>query len=252
VQPRVERQIFDLVHPEDDPRKPRELSWYDYVVMLLQIGAAIEHALMVQYLYAAYSLADQESASPDDRKSVRRWREILLAIAREEMGHLLTVQNILSLLGGPFNLDRGDYPWDIPFDAFPFQLEPLTKGSLACYVYAEMPPDRDNDPELMAIKEVAEQHVATNPNKRPLQGHVGHVGTLYDYVIRILGDRKKVPDVCFRNSVLGQFGWDEWGRNYRGDPKVNSAQSASGQSANQESGDARGCHYCAGGTFRTG
>jgi hypothetical protein len=241
VQPRVERQIFDLIHPEDDPRKPRELSWYEYVIMLLQIGASIEHALMVQYLYAAYSLADQESASPADRKSVRRWREIILAIAREEMGHLLTVQNILTLLGGPFNLDRGDYPWDIPFDAFPFQLEPLTKGSLACYVYAEMPPDKDDDPELMAIKEVAEKHVATNPNKRPLQDHVGHVGTLYDYVIRILGDRKKVPDVCFRNSVLGQFSWDEWGRNYKGDPKKsqegkngekgNSAQPANRQSA---------------------
>ena len=40
----------------------------------------------------------------------KKWRKILLAIAREEMGHLLTVQNILTLLGGPFNLDRGDYP----------------------------------------------------------------------------------------------------------------------------------------------
>ena len=78
MQPRVERQIFDLVHPEDDPRKPRELSWYEYVIMLLQIGASIEHALMVQYLYAAYSLADQETASPADRKSVRRCRRVAL------------------------------------------------------------------------------------------------------------------------------------------------------------------------------
>jgi hypothetical protein len=218
VQPRVERQIFDLIHPEDDPKKPRELSWYEYVLMLLQIGASIEHALMVQYLYAAYSLADQESASPAYRERATRWREILLTIAREEMGHLLTVQNILTLLGGPFNLDRGDYPWDVPFDAFPFQLEPLTQGALACYVYAEMPPDKENDPELIAIRKVAEKHVTSNPNKRPLQGRVGHVGTLYDYVIRILGDRKKIPDVCFRDSEVGQFSWDEWGRNYRGDP----------------------------------
>jgi hypothetical protein len=36
-------------------------------------------------------------------------------------------------------------------------------------------------------------------------------------VIKILGNREKVPDVCFKNSELGQFSWDEWGRNYRGD-----------------------------------
>ena len=64
----------------------------NYAVMLLQIGASIEHALMVQYLYAAYSLRD-------DHAKAKKWRKTLLAIAREEMGHLLTVQNILTLLG---------------------------------------------------------------------------------------------------------------------------------------------------------
>jgi hypothetical protein len=120
------------------------------------------------------------------------------------------------LLGGAFNLDRGDYPWNVPFDAFPFELEPLTHGSLACYVYAEMPPDQEQDPELLKIKAEAEDHVGKH-NGGLSDGHVGHVGTLYDYVIRILGDRKKVPDACFRDSELGQFSWDEWGRNYKGD-----------------------------------
>jgi len=38
--------------------KPDELSWWDWAVFLLQTAAEIEHALMAQYLYAAYSLAD--------------------------------------------------------------------------------------------------------------------------------------------------------------------------------------------------
>jgi len=221
---RETRQLFDLIRPEVDPRKqadpkkrtdpkkPRELSWYEYVIILLQIGASIEHALMVQYLYAAYSIVS-------DQKLAKRWREILFVIAREEMGHLLQVQNILTLLGGPFNLDRGDYPWNVPFDAFPFQLEPLTEGSLACYVYAEMPPDKEDDQELLEIKDVAQKHAKKHVgNGNSGDGSIGHVGTLYDYVIRILGDRKKVPDVCFRDSELGQFSFDEWGRNYKGGP----------------------------------
>src|SRR5262249_17857203 len=157
------------------PEKPPELSWYDYAVMLLQIGASIEHALMVQYLYAAYSLRD-------DHPKAKKWRKVMLTIAREEMGHLLTVQNILTLLGGPFNLDRGDYPWAVPFEACPFRLEPLTKGSLACYVYAEMPPGEEIKKKLKDIKTTAEKHINHTSPHRKTSAHVGHVGTLYDYV----------------------------------------------------------------------
>ena len=35
---------------------PPEFSPRDYVIYLLQIDAEIEHSLMVQYLYSAYSL----------------------------------------------------------------------------------------------------------------------------------------------------------------------------------------------------
>ena len=110
---------------------------------------------------------------------------------------------------------------------------------MACYVYAEMPPDQENDPELID-QEGGRETRRNQPEQTALAGHVGHVGTLYDYVIRILGDRKKVPDVCFRNSVLGQFSWDEWGRNYKGDPKKsqdgkNGEKGNSTQPANRQS-----------------
>src|SRR4029077_16718683 len=71
---------------------------------------------------------------------VSAWREIILGIAKEEMGHLMTVQNLLRCLGGPLNLDREDFPGDSEFYPFPFKLEPLTRQSLAKYVYAESPP----------------------------------------------------------------------------------------------------------------
>ena len=127
--------------------KPPQLSWYDYAIMLLQIGASIEHALMVQYLYAAYSLRDKPEQAT--------WRKSLLTIAREEMGHLLTVQNILTLMGGAFNLDRGDYPWDVPFEACPFRLERLTQGPVTL-LYAARDEDRNN---AVALKEWLENRI---------------------------------------------------------------------------------------------
>ncbi|MDX5299766.1 MAG: ferritin-like protein, partial [Gammaproteobacteria bacterium] len=66
--------------------KPDELSWRDYLLMLLKIDAGIEHALMVQYLYAAYSLGG-EQVPYDQRKRVREWQQTILSIAKEEMGH---------------------------------------------------------------------------------------------------------------------------------------------------------------------
>jgi hypothetical protein len=177
------------------------------------MGASIEHALMVQYLYAAYSLRD-------DVEQARRWREVLLLIAREEMGHLLTVQNILALLGGPINIDREDYPFETPFQSFPFQLERLTRGSLACYCYAEMPVGLERDPkraaEYDAIREDAETHVRQQGGK--FGAEVKHVGELYHQIVKILGDPRKIPDHCFVDAAFGQMSWDDWGRSYRGEP----------------------------------
>lgn len=113
---------------------PREQA-----VRLLWIGAEVEHALMVEYLYAAYSINLQQ---PEEamRKDVMRWRSTILEIAREEMGHLATVENLLTLIGGPLHFDREDFPIiDPDLWPFPFELEPLSKRSLAKYVLAETP-----------------------------------------------------------------------------------------------------------------
>ena len=115
---------------------PAEFSWHDYAVFLLHTASEIEHSLMVQYLYAAYSLGGDRAPS-DVQTHIPEWRNTILDIAKEEMGHFITVQNVLRLIGGALNLDREDFPWDIDFYPFPFSLEPCTKVSLAKYVYAE-------------------------------------------------------------------------------------------------------------------
>src|SRR5262245_57824975 len=118
--------------PEFDPK--------DYVSYLLYIDAEIEHGLMVQYLYAAYSLGGPQ-VPEKHRAMIRGWQEVILGVAKEEMGHLISVQNVLRLIGAPLNFARDDFPWDTPFYPFPFSLERLTMESLASYVFAEAPVD---------------------------------------------------------------------------------------------------------------
>ena len=61
------------------------MSWRDHLVMLLTFGATAEHCLMVQYLYAAYSLKVESKEPIELRQMIESWRHNLLAVAREEM-----------------------------------------------------------------------------------------------------------------------------------------------------------------------
>jgi hypothetical protein len=81
------------VYPTHSPElAPRDEAWF----LLNNIGAEIEHSLMVQYLYAAYSFGPDRR--PAHREEVLKWKMSILEIAREEMGHLAAVQNLLRLI----------------------------------------------------------------------------------------------------------------------------------------------------------
>jgi hypothetical protein len=187
---------------------PPEFSWHDYAIFLLSTAAEIEHSLMVQYLYAAYSLGGPQVPS-NSRKDVLDWQRIILGVAKEEMGHLVTVQNVLKLLGGPLHLDREDYPWASGFYPFEFTLEVLSRKSLAKYVVAESPvkwPDHVPDEERKTIEDLAREDA---------EQKVARVGALYQCMIEILSDSRKIPDRLFRaESYPFQASWDEWGRGY--------------------------------------
>lgn len=154
------------------PLAPRDEAWF-----LLNIAAEIEHALMVQYLYAAYSL-DPDGARADQRDTVIKWRLSILEIAREEMGHLATVQNLLRLIGAPLTLERDEFPFGTPFYPFEFQLEPLSIHSLAKYVVAEMPPGLSGR-EITTIRRQARD---ANRGKS-----VNRVGALYRRLRSVFG-----------------------------------------------------------------
>jgi len=98
-------------------------------IRLLQTAAAVEHALMVQYLYAGYSLPNAGN--------------VITGISVEEMSHFMTVQNLLASIGEPPDLDRQDFgvPGSDEERLFPFDLylEPVSNVSLAKYVLAESP-----------------------------------------------------------------------------------------------------------------
>jgi hypothetical protein len=182
--------------------KPDELTWWDWTVFLLHTAAEIEHALMVQYLYAAYSLAEdgfQGPAVPTDASAlVRTWRQTIVGIAKEEMAHLLTIQNLLRFIGGPLNLEREDFPFRAFLYPFPLQLEPLTRTSLAKYVAAEMPATPPQPPEL--IQEILDRATAATGGLA-----INRVGVMYDTLISIFDDETKLAASDLRPNTAEDF-----------------------------------------------
>src|SRR3954452_3328258 len=159
----------------------------DEAIFLLHTAAEIEHALMVQYLYAGWSLPS------DGPPLVQRWRREVLQVAREEMAHFAAVQNLLRFIGGPLNFDREDFPYRTELYPFPFRLERLRRASLARYVAAEMPAQPDADSGLMADVLAAAEVGAGHP--------VNRVGALYQRLIDLVGDGEALPDSVFRPNT---------------------------------------------------
>jgi hypothetical protein len=123
-------------------------------IYLLQIAAEVEHALMVQYLYAAYSL-DEAFGTGEGGESTRivnAWKRDLRLIARQEMAHFVTVQNLLISLGAEVYVNRENNFSEHP-DAYPFpvRFERFSRDSLARYVATEAPAMEEiKDPALKA------------------------------------------------------------------------------------------------------
>jgi hypothetical protein len=195
----------------------------DRAVYLLHIGAEVEHALMAQYLYAAYSLGGDHLTDPEHRRLVQQWRAKILEVAREEMAHLVTVENMLTLIGGPLSFEREDFPIPKDLYPFPFELEPLTKKSLGKYVLCEMP----NEETIAALGlqdeiEQIRQYVGAEDHET-----VHRVGIIYAAILALFQPpdvpkeppRQPPPFIASSDiqasSIRFQVSPSEWGLGYK-------------------------------------
>lgn len=155
------------------------------LIRLLREAAEIEHSLLIQYLYAAFSIKPEYSGligQGDPNASD------LLGVAVQEMQHLAIVNELLVELGAMPVLSRQDFPYEPDIYPFPLNLEPLSKHSLAKYAYTEAPaaaldvsigtPDPLDGPGKRHFVDQIVRALGIDP--RP-----NHVGSLYARVIAV-------------------------------------------------------------------
>ncbi len=87
---------------------------------LLVAAAELEHGVVCQYLFAAFSMkrdTSEGNVSWAQLELMRRWEADLLLIARQEMEHLGLVANLLTAIGEAPHFLRPPFP--IPSDYYP-------------------------------------------------------------------------------------------------------------------------------------
>lgn len=119
------------------------LEHREALIYTLGKGAELEHLIMLQYLFAAFSLKTKESEglSPEQLKAIQGWRKTLLAISGQEMLHLALVQNLLTAVGAAPRLTRPNFP--MPAYSYPagvrIELLPFGEAALRHFAFLERP-----------------------------------------------------------------------------------------------------------------
>jgi len=153
------------------------------LVSVLSEASALEHMIMCEYLFAAFSLKREESegVGRDLLKKLREWEEVIDTVAVQEMTHLALVNNMLVSVGaGPF-FQHPNFPQ--PSRYFPpnirLALIPFGEQALRHFLYLERP-------EGMSIEGVPGFEVLGDLNPPELKGGIvpqqeyfSTVGNLY-------------------------------------------------------------------------
>jgi len=114
---------------------------------LLCQAAELEHSLMAQYLFAAFSLRSEPGPGLTgvQLEAVERWRKVILAISAEEMLHWALVQNLLIAVGSAPFVSRPHMPHQAK--GYPpgiqLRLLPFGDAALQHFVYLERPEGMD-------------------------------------------------------------------------------------------------------------
>ncbi|WP_298913980.1 ferritin-like domain-containing protein [uncultured Roseobacter sp.] len=129
----------------------------DDLIEALRLACRLEHGLMVQYLFASFSLASEpDGLDPETWEAVRVIREQILKVAREEMAHLGTVANLMIAIGATPDFSLPPFPQKNigEWFPFPFCLERIGNESMERFLRFEQPEEDDSDGEIDHIGEL--------------------------------------------------------------------------------------------------
>lgn len=207
---------------------------YLELVRLLTEGAALEHSLMVAYLYSLFSLKDEYANvrgdvthrsylehSPAGRggNSVLLHHDTFLDVALEEMQHLAMVNGYLSALTASPNFIPHIWPYSSDIYPFDIALVPMSQYTAATYLWVEadscalsLAPRCKGSSEpkefILNVRRVLATGAARRDETPIDKEKPNHVGSLYNQIMKFTQIVAKNPPAF----VPADFPWADWER----------------------------------------
>ncbi len=187
---------------------------------LLCQAAELEHAVMCQYLYAAFSLKGRTESgmTADQHAAIERWRGVIMGVAAEEMMHWALVQNLLVAVGSAPYVSRPYMPHQAK--GYPagvqFRLLPFGETALEHFIYLERPEGMELadaegfEPTGPALPPMQLDDVIPRGQDFSTQGHLYRsVERGFAYLAEKLGEDKLFIGPAFHQADETAFGWPD-------------------------------------------
>ncbi|HEY0717442.1 MAG TPA: ferritin-like protein, partial [Streptosporangiaceae bacterium] len=129
------------------PETPFVIEHREALIYMLCEAAELEHGIMCQYLFAAFTLKQDEGEGLTEAElaAARRWRKVIAHVSTQEMLHLALVQNLLSAIGAAPHLSRPNFPH--PASHYPagvhLALLPFGEEAVRHFMFLERPEGMD-------------------------------------------------------------------------------------------------------------
>ena len=212
------RNVLDLRSEQRVDERAIVIEHRSALIYMLCTAAELEHALMCEYLFAAFSLkrSVDEGLTHEQLAAVERWRSTILMVAKQEMLHLAIASNLLTSIGVSPHLSRPNLPQ--PARHYPsgvrLELLPFSEQALRHFLFLERPEGMDlNDAEGLAAIEHAVPVTGTEEIAPHLQEFqtVGHLYRSIETGFRHLAEKMGEENLFLGPSgsqTRGElFGW---------------------------------------------
>jgi hypothetical protein len=202
------------------PERPLVIEHREALIYMICAAAEMEHALMCEYLFAAFSLKERtdEGLSAEQLEAVDRWRKVVLGVAAQEMLHLALNANMLTSLGTSPHLSRPNLPQ--PARHYPpgvvIALLPFGEQSLRHFMFLERPEGMslDDADGLAAIADaaplMAEDEIVPRLQDFATVGHLYRaIEDGFRHLVSKLGEERVFIGPATAQATEALFSWPQ-------------------------------------------
>src|SRR5215831_4803814 len=192
------------------------------LIFMLSEAAALEHMIMCEYLFAAFSLKRDvsEGVTAAQLEAIKGWERVVSLVATQEMLHLTLVSNMLTAIGSHPFLSHPNFPQRSKYYPPGVQLAllPFGEHALQHFLYLERP-------EGMDLEDAAEFVVLAIPKPSltldddqivPQSQDFATIGHLYRgieqgfrHLVEKYGERRVFIGPARAQATEEYFGWPE-------------------------------------------